>query len=85
MSSERFLGGKRKKYRKRTFDWDDCLLDDSDNFDDREFLQCFRVTRESFFEIISGGLKPKDPMMKLYVKLNSFLLHPLRNPWSKNH
>ena len=41
VSSERYLGGKRKKYRKRSFDWDDCLSNESNNYNNDEFLHEF--------------------------------------------
>ena len=44
----------RGTYRKRSrfFDWDDCVSDSSDRFNDEEFLQHFRLTRMGFHQMV---------------------------------
>ena len=59
-SKNRFINGNRRRYRKRsTFDWNDCLSDNSVNYNDDEFLYHFRMSRASFrviCEIIKNHL-----------------------------
>ncbi len=53
MKRTRYLFRKRRYRKRRTrFDLEDCLSEDSDNFNDEEFLYCFRLTRESFFLLL---------------------------------
>jgi hypothetical protein len=53
MKRTRYLFRKRRYRKRRTrFDLEDCLSEDSDNFNDEEFLYCFRLSRESFFLLL---------------------------------
>jgi hypothetical protein len=42
----------RYRDRRKKFDLEDCLSEDSHNFNDEEFLFCFRMTRDSFFYLL---------------------------------
>jgi hypothetical protein len=55
---------RKPTYRKRRnrFDLEDCLSEDSDNFNDEEFLFSFRITRESFFLLLEE-MKTKRAFM----------------------
>lgn len=48
--------------RKRVFDWDDCLSDESRRFNDEEFLKHFRVSREKL--PTSGSLDRRSPIIQ---------------------
>jgi hypothetical protein len=52
---------RKTKYRKnrQKFNLQDCLSEDSVNYNDEEFLYCFRMTRESFFLLLKE-MESKD-------------------------
>jgi hypothetical protein len=53
MKSKRYLFRSSSYRKNRTkFDLDDCLSYDSHNYNEEEFLYCFRLSRESFFLLL---------------------------------
>ena len=59
-----------RRYRNRkTFDWEDCLSDDSLHFNDEEFLATFRVTRPAFHKLV--GLLKDHPIFNKKSKKKS--------------
>jgi hypothetical protein len=53
MKSCRYLFRKQKYRKRKKFDFDDCMLEEgSVGFNDTEFLQSFRMTRESFYLLV---------------------------------
>ena len=77
VSSRRYLDGSRLTYRKRTnFDWDDCLNENSQNYNDNEFLYTFRMNRESF-KIIVNLIKDNQVFHKVGKKKQRPVEHQL--------
>jgi hypothetical protein len=53
MKASRYMYRKAKYRRRKKFDLFDCLLEEgSEGFNDTEFLQSFRMTRESFYLLV---------------------------------
>lgn len=54
MVTRRYLfRSKKYRNRRRIFDWNDCLSHDSLRFSDKEFLKHFRVSRKTFWHLVS--------------------------------